>query len=160
MERKPIEGWPGYFVSRDGRVFGPNGEKAQTPLKRTGHLYVTIYRSGRAHKLYVARLVAAAFIGEIPNGMHVCHGPNGVTDNSVENLRIDTPAGNAADKARDGTLLYGEKAPWAKLSDADCEFIRSCKGLYRGIQFDLADAFGVSQPRISGIINGKFRSGN
>jgi hypothetical protein len=46
---------------------------------------------------YAHRVVASAFHGSIPTGMHVCHYDGEKTNNRAENLRIDTPAGNAFD---------------------------------------------------------------
>ena len=43
-----IEGFPGYTVSSDGRVFGPRGEMKGT-VSPKGYLRVCLRRDGKAH---------------------------------------------------------------------------------------------------------------
>ncbi|WP_112227863.1 NUMOD4 domain-containing protein [Lentzea atacamensis] len=80
-----------------GRVMKP------TRSKLTGHLMVSLWRSGEMRKRTIHTLVAEVFIGPRPVGMEVLHGPNGVTDNSVSNLSYGTHAQNMRDMLRDGT---------------------------------------------------------
>ena len=68
-----------------------------------GYLSVCLCNHGKQRKLYVHRLVAAAFIGHCPDGQEVRHGPNGPLDNSVGNLLYGTRSENHLDKRRDGT---------------------------------------------------------
>lgn len=154
VTERPIKGWPGYFITDRGRVLGPKGDKAQSTMKKSGHKYVSFWRDGKAHKEYVHRLVASHFIGNIPAGMQVCHGPGGPADNRLENIRIDTPKGNALDRRRDRTEVRGEDCWNAKLTQLDVDYIRSRRGEYRGVQRELASEFGVSESRISVIMRG------
>lgn len=68
---------------------------------RTTHRYtfmqVQLSKAGKYINYNVCVLVARAFIGERPDGHEVCHGPTGSTDNSVGNLRYDTPENNRRD---------------------------------------------------------------
>lgn len=62
------------------------------------HLVVQVKNVTRA----VHVLVAAAFLGPRPPGMHICHGDGNPRNNRVGNLRYDTPAANARDTVRHG----------------------------------------------------------
>jgi hypothetical protein len=78
--------------------------------RKSGHIAVTLWREGKPTNRLVHQLVAEAFIGPRPFGMHVCHN-DGIPDNNhVSNLRIDTPAANAADKVIHGTNRGRPKA--------------------------------------------------
>lgn len=48
-------------------------------------------------------LVAAAFLGERPDGMDICHINGDYTDNRAANLRYDTHANNQLQMVADGT---------------------------------------------------------
>nr|WP_255481829.1 HNH endonuclease [Amycolatopsis sp. SID8362] len=52
--------------------------------------------------MLVHRAVLAAFIGPCPSGWHGCHRNQVKTDNRLENLRWDSPKGNAADTIHSG----------------------------------------------------------
>lgn len=67
------------------------------------YLTITLSKDGRTVLRYVHRLVAAAFLGQCPAGLEVCHGPLGTLNNSVANLRYGTHGSNELDKQRDGT---------------------------------------------------------
>lgn len=156
---RPISDWPGYSATSCGRVFGPNGEKKQSALKH-GHRYVSFWKDGKSYKRYVHRLVVEAFLGPIPDGMQVCHNDGDPANNQLENLRVDTAKGNAADTVKHGTRVNGERNGHAKLTKADVDRIRSLAGSRRGIQRELACYYGVSEVTISQIVNYKVWRGN
>lgn len=79
------------------------GRILQPGLSSHGYLRVNLSKNGIVTNMEVHRVVAAAWIGPCPDGMEVCHGPNGKLDNSVSNLRYDTRTNNNLDKRRDGT---------------------------------------------------------
>jgi len=76
----PIEGFPGYDVSDDGKVFskvasgkgGRHGrfELAQS-LDKDGYAYVRLTRGGKRYKRKVHHLVLEAFVGSRPSGKHL-----------------------------------------------------------------------------------------
>ena len=101
----PIEGFPGYDVSNQGRVrsWNPypwNAPKPATPRMVAqsdnghGYLQVGLTRDGIHYKRYVHRLVAEHFLPKPDGDVEVLHGPNGQADNSVSNLRWDTHVQN------------------------------------------------------------------
>lgn len=147
-----IPEFPDFWVTSDGKIFGPRGEKTQSTLK-SGHRYVSFYVGNRKNKKrYVHRLVAEAFIGDIPKGMHVCHEDGDPANNAVSNLRLDTPKGNAADKFRHGTQPTGPAHWHSKLTAEEEVYVRSRRGEFRGVQRELARQLGVCESVISRII--------
>lgn len=129
-------GFPGYRVGDDGSVWSSSyrtgrvdgkgtavrigGEwrlKKQCP-HRKGYRTVTLAVEGREHRAYVHRLVLEAFVGPCPEGCECAHANGGRADNRLENLSWKTPVDNNADKVAHGTLLRGDRCPWAKLDAA------------------------------------------
>jgi hypothetical protein len=109
----PIPGHQGYEASDRGRIrsidrvitrvtgaqqFYPGKIVRAFPIPR-GYLGVFL---GKRRRGYVHRFVLETFVGPCPEGMEACHGPNGVSDNSLANLRWDTKSANAADMIRAG----------------------------------------------------------
>lgn len=106
---------------------------------------------GEQRKHQVHRFVAMAFFGDPPAGLVVCHGKAGKSVNAVRNLRYDTYAANTEDSRRDGTMVLGDRAPGAKLTEADVVAIhaRCCAGAK---QADVAAEYGVSQGAVANIM--------
>ena len=103
----------------------------------------------------VAWCVAAAFLGDRPEGLEICHNDGDPSNNEIGNLRYDTHAANMADRVAHGTMpdLRGEKNSQSKLTRSDVRSIRRRRNNFT--QAELADQFGVSQSTISLIHNGK-----
>ena len=103
---------------------------------------------GRGKKRYVHDLVAAAFIGEKPDGCHVCHIDYDKSNNRASNLRYDTPSGNSRDVVRSGNHNR------AKFTEA--EVVAILDRLQSGEPAaDLADEFGVGRSTIYNIASGR-----
>jgi hypothetical protein len=81
---------------------------------------------GTAGGEYVHVLACIAWHGPRPDGMHATHGPcrNPLCFNGAH-LSWQTPAGNNADKQRDGTDGRGERNTRAKLTAAQVLAIRA-----------------------------------
>ncbi len=121
-----------------------------------GYLSTTLARGGG--KL-IHRLVASAFLGDIPKGKHVAHLDGCKDNNSVSNLKICSPKENEAHKeihgkARRGSAPRGSENKFAKLTDADVVRIRLMghRGVY---QKDIAAEFGINQVTVSSILRRK-----
>jgi hypothetical protein len=69
-----------------------------------------------------------------------------------QHLRWATRAENAADKEAHGTLLYGERAPGAKLTETQVREIRESKGMRNARE--VGDRYGVSPGAIKAIWQG------
>ncbi len=106
----PIPGFPGYWLTRDTRVYSTkhkNGKttprvndwKVQRPHPRTGHLRVDLRGpDARWHTIQVQRLVAWTFIGPQPPDTLVCHKNGNEDDNDPDNLYYGTHSSNALDR--------------------------------------------------------------
>lgn len=168
-EWRPVVGYDGlYEVSSLGRVRSLNrtitypsrwgtqsSRLAKGTLlkpKRIKDNYLSVCLgdgSGSVYYAHVAHLVAAAFIGPRPSGQQVCHNDGNNQNNTVVNLRYDTPSGNCADRRRHGTHLHGENCSHAKLTAVAVREIRA-----RGNSVPLrvmAEKFGVSRETIYAV---------
>ncbi|MFD1558323.1 HNH endonuclease [Paraburkholderia silviterrae] len=160
-ELRAIPGLPGYFVSRDGRVFSnvkrigrPNGMWEMTPQPYRG--YFKFIALGKAH--WVHRCVALAWIGRGLKGQVVCHNDNDVSNSNDSNLRWDTQAGNMQDKKANGTYYCGETHHLAKLTQAQVDEIRRAYAMKTGHQWgcrEFARRFGVSSSTICRVSSEK-----
>lgn len=121
---RPIPGYAGYWAGDDGTIWCDRSTR-RTPNKkgvwigaigavcrqvlgsptRKGYLRTVIRAaSGLNVPRLVHNLVLEAFVGPCPPGMEACHFPDrDKTNNRPDNLRWDTPKGNAADRKIHGT---------------------------------------------------------
>ena len=156
---KPIEEYPMYEVSSEGRVRSWKNNRhgrAEEPriLKQStdgnGYKYVGLRNPevSNAKRVHVHRLVARAFIGTPRSTGRVCHRNDVKTDNRLANLYIGTSLTNAADRSRNGLQPRGEA--WnRKLTREDVQYIRAQRGKVK--QSDLAEEFGIHQVTVSEI---------
>lgn len=160
----PIADFPNYEVSSLGRIRRTNttarwkaGKILNERRNDEGYLRVVLYASGATKTKMVHRLVAAAFISEIPEKMVINH-KNGIKhDNRVSNLEIVSISENT----KHGFRVLGRAAPIhpshgtshgnAKLTDDDIREIRLRYS--QGVtQVKLAEQFGTNQRNISRIV--------
>ena len=110
---KPVPGYAGlYEVSSHGQVRSlekrdtlgriREGTTLSPGKKASGHLYVILSKNGKKRSHYVHRIVLEAFYGPCPAGMHACHWNDNPEDNTIDNLRWDTPSANLYDALRNG----------------------------------------------------------
>lgn len=102
------------FVNRAGVTVSFRGKIRAQKLNRHGYMSVNIACAGVTTTPRVHQLVAAAFLGEKPLGLVVCHNDGVATNNSVGNLRYDTQSRNIKDKARHGTCHNSSKTQCPK----------------------------------------------
>jgi hypothetical protein len=81
------------------RVLRPSRASYGPPVK---YARVILTYEGRRRDVRVHVLVLEAFVGPRPPGLVACHGPNGISDNSIDNLRWDTYSANSYDIVRHG----------------------------------------------------------
>lgn len=97
MEWRKTAGFPGYEVSEDGRVRNlSTGRISRGGKNSYGYvLFALRDLDGRRRHAKGHRLVATAFLGEIPAGMTVNHKDRNRTNNHRSNLEIVTSSENA-----------------------------------------------------------------
>jgi hypothetical protein len=87
---------------KKGRILSPSMCK--------GGLKVNVSIDGIDKTVKVHNLVLEAFSGERPIGYHACHFPDrSYLNNSIGNLRWDTPSNNEKDKKYHGTDNRGQR---------------------------------------------------
>lgn len=119
----PVVGFVGYEVSSLGRVRRGARIRKATP-DGDGYPRVSFWVDGRAKKVAVHKLVAAAFLGPRPRGLVIRHLDGKNSDPSLGNLAYGTPLENEADKAEHGTKVVGTKHHSNKLTEAQVAEIR------------------------------------
>lgn len=104
MERwLPIAGFDGYEVSDLGRVRNSKGrilspwEVESSRDKLRVYLKIGLPKGGKRHRLFVHRIVAAAFCENVDGAEDVCHLNNTSTDNRACNLAWKSHAENIVD---------------------------------------------------------------
>lgn len=98
-------GWEDlYAVSDRGRVLSLRLQRilAHRPSKK-GYLCVVLSRDGHRVRRRIHVLMLEAFVGPRPPGHHGCHWDDDKTNNTLVNLRWDTPKGNGSDQSRNNT---------------------------------------------------------
>lgn len=163
VEIRHIDGFPGYAVSDDGRVFscrrcgrisgfGQRWYVLRPGIHAYGHCQVVLYREhGDKTQRRVHSLVLSTFVGPCPPGMEACHYPDrNPGNNRLDNLRWDTTAANMNDR-RLHQSYCGEDVWTAKLTAQDVITIRQ-RYADGETQTSLAKEYGVAQPTVSAIV--------
>lgn len=107
---EPILGWEAsYEISSQGRVrriAGGRGSRSRGRFKKItvsgGRAITSLNRPGKQQNILVHREMLRSFVGEPREGQEACHNDGNSLNNVIENLRWDTPSGNANDRMRDG----------------------------------------------------------
>jgi hypothetical protein len=158
---RPIEGYPGYRVSRGGEVQscwdrGSRWEQTDnwrplTPLRRRGgYLGVNLSRGGIKVSRYVHRLVIEAFAGPRPEGMVCRHLDGDRTNNRADNLAWGTYSENEQDKVRHGTKAVGSRCN-SKLTEAEVVEMRRLRAEGAKVRA-LASRYAVTASCVEGIV--------
>lgn len=118
MIYRPVPGYDDLYAGMDGTII--HGEKGNLRQKVAGQGYRGYHHvsipapCGGLTVAKVYRLVAAAFLGPQPPGMHVRHINGDSWDNSVGNLCYGTAKDNAQDSIRHGTNNNARKTHCAR----------------------------------------------
>ena len=96
MKTSNIRGFPGYHVTKHGKVYRKgSGKWSLLPIKKWGNNYVVnLTNSYKRRTFIVARLVAMTYIPNPENKPCVCHKDNNPLNNHVDNLYWGTQAEN------------------------------------------------------------------
>lgn len=149
-----------YQVSDTGqvvRVGSGKGVKAGRTLTlskhKQGYLVASLWKDNKQKNVLVHRLVASAFIGEIPVAHEINH-KNGIkTDNRVENLEIVDRQANIDHAVSTGLIRNkGELNAMSKLTAKQVAEIKARYIPYNRGYKVLAKEYGVSPELIRNII--------
>lgn len=160
-----VKGYEGlYEVSDLGNVRRVGGKFLSPKPGKLGYKIVSLHMNGYSKKYLVHRLVAEAFIPNPEDKSYVNHLDGNKTNNRVDNLEWATPSENIQHAYDNGLRLpiRGENNSQCKLTEEDIVWIKThvikgdkdfgCKAI--------AKRFGVTEPHISSIVNGKKRFAN
>ena len=111
--------------AKGGAIAIRKGRLLTQVLKNSGYFAITLTNGVDRPQVAIHRLVARAFIGECPLGLHVLHSDGDKANNHYSNLRYGTPAENVADTAKHGKQRMGVKHPMAKLNVDAVRHIRA-----------------------------------
>lgn len=168
---KNIPGHSGYRAGDDGSIWscwrfqgaGYAGPCTQVvsdtwkilkgdPRKEDGRMRYTLRKDdGTYRRVYGYIFVLETFVGLCPEGMECCHRDGDCTNNSIGNLRWDTPVANKKDMIGHGTRQRGEQINTAKLKEDDVRSIRKAGGPLKS----LAEQYGVTTVLIRMILKRK-----
>lgn len=111
VELRPIDGFTGYFITSDGRVWSearpgrPVAGFLRTQLDRNGYRRAWLFDGRRARGVRVARAVLQAFVGPAPSQVHQANHIDGDKENDrVANLEWVTPVENTHHAIRAGLV--------------------------------------------------------
>lgn len=142
------------FGARKRKV---GGIKLSPKLKSNGYYEVNLYiKSTKPKSFYVHRLVAEAWIGDIPKKMTVNHKDGVKSNNSASNLEIVTYSENSKHACKLGLIkpkpMPGELHPKAKATEEDVLKIRKEHKEHRSIKKLEVDYPFLSRGAITKII--------
>jgi hypothetical protein len=144
----------GYTPQRDGSIIGPRGKPRKLCLVK-GYYGFTAWWEGKVKTFLVHQVVCEAFHGAKPTAEHeVRHIDGDQLNNHATNLCWGTKAENAADRARHGTLLRGERHPISKLTEQQVREIRTRYAAGES-QVKLGPVYGVDRTTIRSVVNRK-----
>lgn len=155
---KQIPNYPGYKITKDGRVWSDKTQRWLKPwIDLGGYPMVSLRKGGKTFNRYIHRLALKTFVGPCPQEMECCHGDGNRLNCNLNNLRWGTKSENRKDAIKHGThknpVNPGEANPRAILSDQD---VRIIIYIYRTgimIMAEIAKLYGVSSSAISMITN-------
>lgn len=96
----PIPSDPNYLVSDTGKVYSKRSKIVLKPRRR-GKNYAAVTLTGGTFR-YTHHLVAEAWIGPRPTGLHVLHRDDVKSHNDVDNLYYGSQHQNHLDQLRNG----------------------------------------------------------
>ena len=127
--------------------------------------YGQLSRGGRAAGLIETHRAAWEVThGPIPEGLVVRHRCDVRACVNPGHLELGTQADNIQDAVKRGRIARGRRLPQSRLTEADVREIRrryvrryerTAAGQMRSNGAELCEEFGISQPHLSGIVNGK-----
>jgi len=163
-----IPGWDGRYEASDTGLIRraiatrsmPEHSLLSQAISGDGYPVVGLISSKRRVSRAVHRLVMLAFRGECPKGHEVNHIDGNKSNNHLSNLEYVTHAHNIRHALNIIKSPFGQKGTAHNLAKLDDEKIREIRKIASvGISTRrIAQLYGVTQPLISGILNGRYWS--
>lgn len=93
-EGRIIPGFPGYRISRSGRIISFRRGLLKPSTDKHGYHFVGLTAPGIRKKIFVHTLVMLTFDGPRPEGLQINHLNGNKKDNRLSNLEYVTPLEN------------------------------------------------------------------
>jgi hypothetical protein len=162
-EWRQVVGFEDYEVSSFGRVrrvTGGQGAKVGRVLTwhvcvSTAYPTIRFFRDGKRTARCVHQVVARAFHGPRPEGMHIRHLDGNTMNCAAINLAYGTASENGQDKVRHGRSSYGERNPKAKLTAEGAAEVRAAKAAGESAKA-IAARIGLNPSTVHRIVTGKY----
>lgn len=121
---KAVVGYEGYYevsdlgavrtVEREQQSYGGRAWVKPVETRKATfdgrYMVMTLAKEGTRKRFYIHDIVLTAFRGARPTSKtHGCHNDGDSKNNSLQNLRWDTPTANVLDKVKHGTMPIGER---------------------------------------------------
>lgn len=155
-----IEGYDGYFVSDDGKVYSTKYKEPRElkqRINKKGRPYVNLCKNGKMKSFETHRIVAKHFLPDFSFDLQVNHIDGVKTNNNVSNLEMVTVQRNMEHAYQMGLKVNpkGEKHWDAKLTESEVKEIRNkyIPNIYGTRK--LAKEYNVSISCIKFILKGK-----
>lgn len=117
-----------------------------------GNGYGMVWQDGKVQMTH--RVAYEQKYGAIPAGHLVCHRCDVRSCINPDHLFLGTHADNSADMWAKGRGLFGDRAHWAKVSEADVQAIKAAYEAGRP-QREIGAEYGLSQQQVSRICRGE-----
>lgn len=150
---KQVPDFPGYKLSRDGRVWSEKSGRFIHPVKRGSYLQVDLCKNNRIFPRLLHRIMLFTYVGPCPKGMECRHLNGNPLDNRIDNLKWGTRIENARDCNKHGHRCFGMKSPLAKLSDDEVKAIRESYIPGLVTLKELGDTYGMGISQIHRIVH-------
>lgn len=154
---KPIEAYPGRYISNFGRVRGLRGQILKGSPNDGGYPCVRLTFRGKLERVHI--LVFTAFNGPIPPGIEINH-KDGITHNArLDNLEMATHQENIDHSIRIlghkrmPPIHRGEAAHFSKLTADKVDEIRELRG--KMSYKEVAQRYGISYVAVYKVWNGE-----
>ena len=155
---KKIDGFDGYYVSKDGHVFSNKmGEIKRLNAYTSGYggyRRVALRKNSKSYNKKIAILVMEAFSSLRPKGLVLSHNDGNKNNDHLDNLEWVTSKRNSEIMVEQGRSLKGEKQTSSKLKEKDV--LKIIRLLNEGMTLQkIGKMFGVTHENIFLIKKGK-----
>ena len=105
--------WNGYGVDEEGNVYNKDGSLKSMQTNQKGYGWSKFYYNGRLRTHSFHKIVAWAYLGEVPEGCEVDHIDDDRLNNRPDNIRYITKSENNQKAYDNGNrnFLFGDTNP-------------------------------------------------